>query len=172
MGKKIVIAFPGARGTEIPLLYFGAKHYEDMGYERRFVSYPRNREITLKNVLNNALEMLQDLDWNEYEDIVFVAKSLGTVVCCLVKELRNIPAKLVLFTPLEQTLPYIRSDNDVLLVSMGDRDHFLSADRLAQHCENEGIVYHIEEGVGHRMEVPNDLRRNLDVVYHVIDRLK
>ena len=172
MGKKIVISFPGARGCEIPLLYFGAKHFEDQGYEKRFVAYPGNREITLENVLNNALEVLRDLDWNEYEDVVFVAKSLGTVVSGMIREMLGIPARLVLFTPLEETLPYIRRDNDVLLVAMGDRDHFLSADRLAQHCENEGIVYHIEAGVGHRMEVTNDLRRNLEIVCRVVSRLE
>ena len=106
MGKKIVVSFPGARGCEIPLLYFGAKHFEDKGYEKRFISYPLNREITLENVLNNALEMLRDIDWDEYEDIVFVAKSLGTVVSCMVKERLAIPARLILLTPLEETLPY------------------------------------------------------------------
>ena len=85
MGRRLVVSFPGARGCEIPLLYFGAKHFEDMGYEKRFVAYPGNREITLENVLNNALEVLWDVDWNEYEDVVFVAKSLGTVVSCMVK---------------------------------------------------------------------------------------
>lgn len=172
MGKKIVISFPGARGCEIPLLYFGAKHFEDMGYEKRFISYPANREITLENVLNNALEMLRDIGWNEYEDIVFVAKSLGTVVSGRVKELLGIPAKLILFTPLEETLTYIRKDNDVLLTAMGDEDPYLAAPRLMEVCEREGIKYHIEPGVGHRMEVAGDLRRNLEIVFHVVSHLE
>ena len=172
MGKKIVVSFPGARGCEIPLLYFGAKHFEDMGYEKRFISYPLNREITLENVLSNALEMLRDIDWCEYEDIVFVAKSLGTVVSCMVKERLAISARLILLTPLEETLPYIRKENAVLLTAMGDRDHYLAAPRLAQHCEQEGIRYHIEPGVGHRMEVAGDLRRSLDIVYRVVSCLE
>lgn len=171
MGKKIVISFPGARGCEIPLLYFGAKHFEDMGYEKRFIGYPASREITLENVLNNALEMLRDMDWNQYEDIVFVAKSLGTVVSCMVRERLGIPAKLVLFTPLEETLPYIRKDNSVLLSAMGDRDPYLEASRLTELCEQEGIRCHIEPGVGHRMEVAGDLRRNLEIVYRVVSNL-
>ena len=171
MGKKLVVSFPGARGCEIPLLYFGAKHYEDMGYEKRFIRYPENREITLENVLNNALEMLRDIDWNEYEDVVFLAKSLGTVVSGMVKEKRNIPARLILFTPLEETLPYIRKENAVLLTAMGDRDPYLEASRLRLLCEQEGIPCHIEPGVGHRMEVPNDLRRNLDIVFRVLQNL-
>lgn len=168
MGKKIVVSFPGARGCEIPLLYFGAKHFEDLGYEKRFIHYPSNREITLENVLNNALEMLRDIDWSEYEDIVFVAKSLGTVVSCMVKERLEIPARLILFTPLEETLPYIRKENAVLLTAMGDRDHYLAAPRLTALCEREGITCHIEPGIGHRMEVLNDLRRNLEIVYRVV----
>ena len=172
MGKKIVISFPGARGCEIPLLYFGAKHFEDMGYEKRFIGYPGNREITLENVLNNALETLRDMDWNEYEEIVFVAKSLGTVVSGMVKEKLGIPARLVFFTPLEETMPYIRRDNEVLLAAMGDRDTYLEAPRLKSLCEREGIRYHIEPGVGHRMEVAGDLRRNLEIVYRVIHCLE
>lgn len=171
MGRRLVVSFPGARGCEIPLLYFGAKHFEDMGYEKRFVAYPGNREITLENVLNNALEVLWDVDWNEYEDVVFVAKSLGTVVSCMVKERLGIPAKLVLYTPLEQTLPYIRRDNGVLLVAMGDRDHYLAAPRLTELCEKEGIKCHIEPGVGHRMEVAGDLQRNLEIVFRVVRHL-
>ena len=171
MGKKIVVSFPGARGCEIPLLYFGAKHFEDMGYEKRFVSYPANREITLENLLNNALEILWGIDWKEYEDVVFIAKSIGTVVSGKAKEMLGIPAKLVLYTPLEQTLAYIRKDNDVILVAMGDEDPYLTAPRLMQHCEKEGIPCHIEPGVGHRMEVPNDLRRNLDIVFRVLQNL-
>ena len=171
MGKKIVISFPGARGCEIPLLYFGAKHFEDRGYEKRFISYPAKREITLENVLNNALVNLQGIDWNEYDDVVFVAKSLGTVVSCMVKEMLGIPAKLILFTPLEETLTYIRKDNDVLLAAMGDEDPYLAAPRLLELCEREGIEVHIETGVGHRMEVADDLRRNLEIVCRVVSSL-
>ena len=171
MGKNIVIAFPGARGSEIPLLYFGAKHFEDMGYEKRFIAFPDNREITFENLLDNALELLRDVPWDAYEDIVFLAKSIGTVVSGKVKELLGIPAKLILFTPLEETLPYIRRGNDVMLVAMGNADPYLTAERLAERCEQEGIRYHIEAGVGHRMEVPRDLQRNLEILYRVIRHL-
>ena len=172
MGRKIVVSFPGARGCEIPLLYFGAQHFEELGYEKRFLSYPRNREITLENVLSNALDLLRDLDWSKYEDIVFVSKSLGTVVSCMVKEILNIPARLILFTPLEETLPYIRKENAVILVAMGDQDHYLDASRVTKLCEKEGIRCHIEPGIGHRMEAEKDLRRNLEIVNRVIHHLK
>ena len=47
MGKNIVISFPGGRGYEIPVLYFGAKYYEDQGYEKVFIRHPKNEECEL-----------------------------------------------------------------------------------------------------------------------------
>ena len=172
MSKKIVVSFPGGRGSEIPLLYLGAKHFEDIGYEKVFINHPmRVEDFSLESLLENALKTLGNINWNEYEHIVFVAKSLGTLVACKVKEILQIQATLVLFTPLEDTLKYIRKANDVILVAMGDNDKYLSATLLTKHCEQEGIKCHIEKGVGHRMEVANDLQRNLDIVFNVLQHL-
>lgn len=171
MSKKIVISFPGGRGNEIPMLYFGAKHFEDMGYEKIFINHPMSEDFSLNNLLGNALKTLNNINWNEYEHIVFVAKSLGTLVACKAKELLQIQASLVLFTPLEDTLKFIRKENDVLFVAMGDNDKYLSASRLTEHCEQEGIKCHIEKGIGHRMEVLNDLQKNLDIIFNTLQHL-
>lgn len=172
MSKKIVISFPGIRGCEIPMLYFGAKHFEDMGYEKVFINNPVTDDMTLDTVFKNACEVLENMNWDEYERVVFVAKSLGTVVACKIKERFQIPASLVLFTPLEDTLKYITKENDILLVAMGDKDKYLSSERLVNHCEQENIKYYIEAGVGHRMEVTNDLQRNLEIISNVIGRIE
>lgn len=119
MSRKIVVSFPGGRGSEIPLLYLGAKHFEDIGYEKVFINHPMVEDFSLESLSENALKTLKNINWNEYEDIVFVAKSLGTLVACKVKEILQIQAILVLFTPLEDTLKYIRKENDVILVAMG-----------------------------------------------------
>lgn len=129
MGKKIVISFPGGRGYEIPVLYFGAKYYED---------------------------------------IVFIAKSIGTIVACQIKEKYHIPATLILFTPLNETLPYIHSKNDIKLVAVGDKDRYIDVEMLQKVCDNGRVLCHIEHGVGHRMEVLGDLDKNLDIISNVI----
>lgn len=171
MGKGIVVSFPGGRGSEIPLLYFGAKYYEDMGYDKIFVNHPVSNDISLDKVLKNALDTLQNINWTEYDHIVFVAKSLGTIVACKVKKMLQIPAAMILFTPLEETIKYINKENDVIFVSMGDRDKYLSSTLLEQHCRENNIKCYIEQGVGHRMEVMNDLQRNLNIVFNVMQHL-
>ena len=37
MNRKVVVLFPGGKGTENPLLYFSAKGYADNGYEKIFL---------------------------------------------------------------------------------------------------------------------------------------
>ncbi|MBQ8597364.1 MAG: hypothetical protein IJ409_06210 [Lachnospiraceae bacterium] len=170
MSKKIVVSFPGSRGSEIPLLYFGAKHYEDLGYEKVFINHPAG-DSSHEAILKNAEAVIDTLRLDEYEEVIFIAKSLGTVVACMIKEKYQISVKLVLFTPVEETLPYIRRDNDILLVAAGTKDRYLESSMLKAHCERENINCYIEENVGHRMEVMNDLKKNLQIVYHVIEHL-
>lgn len=119
----------------------------------------------------NAEKVIQQINFSEYEHIIFVAKSMGTVVACTLKEKYNIPATLILFTPLKETLPYIKKDNDIMLVAAGDKDDWLESKILVEVCEKEGLPYYIEAGVGHRMEVMGDLERNLEVIKNVIGRI-
>ena len=171
MGKRIVFSFPGKRGEEIPLLYFGAKFYVDKDYEKVFIQHPASGN-GLEEVYENAKAILRSYDFSEYEDIVFVGKSMGTVVACKLKEELQIDASLVLFTPLMDTLPYMKADNRVVLAAAGDNDRFMDKEVLCRHCEAENVPYYIEPGVGHAMEVKNDMAKNLQVISNVIGRLK
>lgn len=152
-------------------MYFGSKHFENLGYEKLFISYPEPGEIKFDMLYERAEKIIQSINIEEYDSIVFIAKSMGTVVACKIKEMYNIPASLILFTPLHDTLPYINNKNDVLLVFAGENDRHLNSKSLRELCEEEGIKYYIEPNVGHRMEVKDDLRRDLEIVFNVINEL-
>ena len=172
MGRKIVISFPGVRGSEIPLLYFSSKYFEDLGYEKLFISPPDTGEADYEALYARAEKVIQSIAFEQYEDIVFSAKSIGTVIACRLKEMYKIPASLILFTPLNDTLPYINRQNDVLLACMGEEDRHLDFKKLRELCERENIKCCIEPNVGHRMEVKGDIKRNLEIIFHVIHELE
>jgi hypothetical protein len=102
--------------------------------------------------------------------IIYLGESLENT--SEIKKELNISATLILFTPLEETLPYIRRNNGIILVAAGDKDRYLNSEKLATICKLESVSYYIEHGIGHRMEVMNDLQRNLTVVENVISRLQ
>lgn len=171
MKKGIVLTFPGRTGTEVPLLYFCAKYYADQGYDKVFVSQPQGGKTDLESAYAYAEKALEGIDLQEYEHIILAGKSRGTVVACMVKKRYRIPASLILLTPLEATLPYLTEDNDIILAAAGTKDRYLSSDVLRETCRQQNIPCYIEEGVGHRMEVPEDLERNLEVIRNVMRRL-
>lgn len=170
MHKKIVFSFPGGRGTELPLLYYVAKHYEDKGYEKVFVAHPAFGK-DFDALYENAKSVIESFDFREYDDIVFVSKSIGTVVASKLREEMNIKASLILLTPIPDTLPFIKEKNQVVLVIASNNDRHLESETLCNLCENENIPYYIEPNVGHRMEIKNDIERNLQVIKNVIERL-
>lgn len=108
---------------------------------------------------------------DEYEEIVFIAKSIGTVVACQIKEKYHIPAKLILLTPLYETMSYIHSKNDIKLVAIGSKDRYIDVEMLKKTCDDEKVLCYAEPDVGHRMEVLNDLDKNLSIISNVVQKL-
>lgn len=139
-------------------------HFRVQG-ERRFLFYifvqsilriwdmkkiinPRTSGVqSFETLLEKAETVIQALNFSEYEDIVFIGKSLGTVVACYVKEKYKIPAKMILFTPIAETMEYINADNDILLVAVGTKDRYLDAKVLKALCDKEKINCYIEEKI-------------------------
>lgn len=113
--KKIVVLFPGANySTDFPLLYYAGFKFEVRGYEKIAISYEdllkqdKSLEECIKDVRNLALIQLQNFDLSEYDDIVFVSKSLGTVVAGWIEEKLRIKARHIYLTPIKETLAYIQ----------------------------------------------------------------
>lgn len=171
--KKLTVIFPGVRGTEIPLLYYTSKHYEDQGFEKKFITYPQEFSLDdYPRIYQFYKDQIEKLHLEDYEEVIFIAKSIGTVAACELKEkLRLDNVKLILLTPLEATLPYISEDNQIILVAAGNKDSLLDSKKLEDVCSKAKVNYIIEDGVGHRMEAGSDLVRNLEIIKDVVSKL-
>lgn len=169
--KGIVVVFTGSRGTEIPLLYYAAKTYVDQGYEKVLITCRMTNENEFSDKYSEILQKTKELNLKEYSDVIFISKSIGTYISCRIKKELGLDAKLVLFTPIEETMEFINKDNDVLFVAAGDNDRFLESGKLVAQCVSQKIAYYIEPGVGHGMEIPNNLNRNLLIVRNVIEKM-
>lgn len=53
-------------------------------------------------------QALQDIDWNSYGSILFISKSIGTVIASAYASRHNIKGKSILFTPLTGTFSFAR----------------------------------------------------------------
>ena len=172
--KKLAVIFPGIGYTvDKPLLHYSRRLAAEAGYEVRLLPYtgfPEKKPGDTDRIgrscriaMEQAQEMLSDLDLAAYEDILFVGKSIGTAVAAELAA--EIPVcgriRFVMYTPLEETVafPFIEA-----VVFTGSADPWTGKEktRIPALCRERGIPCHIIPGANHSLEsgvIEEDLRQ-------------
>ncbi|MEN6339324.1 MAG: hypothetical protein ABFD03_04290 [Clostridiaceae bacterium] len=167
MKTGIVVCFPGTGYTCRERLFsLCAEAYEARGYETvklDFSHIPFKEIETLEEAVAVAMRavkrQLDGVIFKEYEDVVWISKSLGTVCAALAeKELIVFPRQLFL-TPVPDTLKEIRPITNVIAMVLGTEDRFITGDALAEYCADRGYRYCLINGVGHSLKDDSDPER-------------
>lgn len=171
---KAVVLFPGIRySCDTPLLYFAGTTFKEHGYQ----VFPLNYGDTLRdnNDLPHAversgalvLEQLERIPFGDCEDIVFVSKSIGTVLAGWAATQLPHSIRHIYLTPLADTLPYIDPAVD-FTVGAGD-DPFLNAEILVKEQEKRQFPLLMIPDVGHRLEGKGDTLKSLDILRRIVE---
>ncbi len=178
--RKIAVLFPGIGYTcDRSLLYFAGKLALNAGYEIMPVKYGnfpsgvKGNAEKMKQCFYSALEQTEEIlagiKWEEYAEILFVSKSVGTVVsACYMKEHR-IRGRSVSFTPLENTFLFAEGDG---IMFHGTADPWAPDDEaIALGCKNIGQKLYITENANHSLETGDVLFdiQNLRSVMEIVD---
>lgn len=173
--KKIVVIFPGGNySTDCPLLYYAGFKFEGQGYEKISINYgdllKRDKSLDeyVKDIKSAVLVQLKDIDLSKYNDIVFVSKSLGTVIAGWVEEKLCVRVRHIYLTPIKETLLYIHNGKNIIAVVAGTKDKQLNADILKEHCKKENVCLKQFDGAGHRLEVWGDMDKNIEILREVV----
>ena len=134
---KLCVLFPGiGYHCEKPLLYYPAKLAKSKGYDviplkfSGFDNSAKGNEEKMSRAAGHAIalaaEQLSDIDFSQYEKVVFIGKSIGTIACLAYRETSGVNASCILLTPLEMTFDAdktvtVKVDGNVLSHSNGQR---------------------------------------------------
>lgn len=149
--RKLAVFFPGIGYTvDMPLLHYSRRLAASRGYGIKLLPYggfPQgvrgDREkmaACWQLALTQAEAMLADVDLTAYDDVLFVGKSIGTIVAARLAA--RSPAadriRLVLYTPTEDTFVY---PFDRAVVFTGDADPWVGGadSRIPELCRQRGI---------------------------------
>lgn len=177
--KKLAVLFPGwGYGQEKPLLYYGNEAMVQQGYETLRLSYGNltqderySIEERRENIKKKVLSELAQVEWETYDKVIFLSKSIGTVMAGIAeKELGLKNVYQIFLTPLPQTLPFFKAGK--CKVFAGTKDKYLGAEELRNYCEEHGIFYRQFEGVGHSMEDTQDVLRSLEIMKEIVKEYK
>ena len=161
--KKLAVFFPGIGYTvDKPLIYYSRKLAADNGYDIKLLPYEgfpqkvRGDKDKMKESFEMAwsqtLNMLQDDDLKDYDEILFVGKSVGTVVAGRFASESRYRDKisLILYTPLKYTFEYGISN---AIAFTGSADPWVENEsEIPKLCEKCDILLYIYKDANHSLE--------------------
>ncbi len=179
--SKIAVYFPGiGYHCDKPLLYYSRSIAYKLGYEdSRNVNYTYNAG----NIRGNDKKMkeayealflqaeaeLADIVWSDYDDVLFISKSIGTIIAASYAakyELKR--ARHILYTPLAQT--FLFAPNNAIAF-IGTADPWSNTDEIIQLSNTNNIPLTVYDNCNHSLEC-NDTLKNLEIIKDVMKRTR
>ena len=70
---------------------------------------PAKMQAAFEDLYGQTEEILKDIDFSGYDSILFLSKSVGTIIATTYAERHKMPCRHVLYTPLEATFDNYRN---------------------------------------------------------------
>lgn len=178
--KKIAVIFPGIGYTcDKPLLYYAGKIAAANGYDIKQVNYGgfssgikgnrKKMEEAFYSALTQAEEILKDINWEEYDEILFISKSVGTIVAACYMKKHKITGRSISFTPLEDTFLFAQGEG---IMFHGTADPWAqNSAEIREGCEKIGQKLYLIEGANHSLET-GDVIRDIENLKNVMGIVK
>lgn len=157
---KLAVLFPGVGyHTDKPLLYYSRRLAKNAGYEVAEVSYTNivmkrdsSEEKKLEEFFNayrQAKETLCTIEFDKYDDILFISKSIGTIIATAYAKENNLKVRQILYTPLEKTFEFVQGDT---IAFTGTKDPWVDYDRIVRAAKETKVPLYITENANHSLE--------------------
>lgn len=183
--SKTAVCFPGiGYHCEKPLLYYSRNIAFALGYKNcRNVNYAynagniRGNEEKMKEAYETLFSQseaeLADIDWSEYDDVLFISKSLGTIIAASYARKYDLKrVRHILYTPLAQTFLFAPAN---AIAFIGTADPWSDTDEITRLSNANHIPISVYEGCNHSLECADTLKNieNLrDIMQKTMDFCK
>ena len=173
--RKLAVIFPGVGyHTDKPLLYYSKKIAAQNGYEIREVPYgnfpqgvkgsKEKMEEAFFSAVKQAEEILKDVDFSGYGDILFLSKSVGTAVASAYAGKHGLNTRNIYYTPVEASFQFMKQPG---IAFTGTEDSWVDWHVVQDGCRKGGFPLHIIRGADHSLETGNvaeDLENLQDIM--------
>lgn len=180
--KKLAVLLPGINySTDRPLIDYSKRLVMELNYDALAIDYgfqvsrkQFNKEREVPIIIEESYEILVEalncID-KKYSEILFIGKSIGTVVQValekrLKEELKNIKFTNIYLTPIEKTYQLGMSK---ALVICGTNDTWISKDTIDNIKNNKNIKLVIIEKANHSLNIDGDILESIDIIKNVIN---
>ena len=166
------VFFPGRRyGIDRSYLYYLDRYidgdaiyleYDKKRYEKDISELNQN----INDAYSYSLKKLANVDFKKYSEIIFIAKSIGTVVAGKIREeLKVNNARFICLTPLNETLPYLKQTDFIITSKI---DPFIDFSKI-ESIQNKFPFLTVYEDAPHSLEFKYDLKRTIYSLYENLE---
>lgn len=182
--KKLCILFPGVGYTnDKPLMYYSKKLAESIGYDVICLTYKNLPEkirgnldkmkLTFEIASEQVDEQLKDVCWEDYSDILFIGKSIGTCLAAYFGAknkniLKDIQTRYIYMTPLKQTFEFASEKSGISF--HGTSDPWAETEEIVNACKSLDIPLYTYENANHSLETKDPLH-NIQILEEVINTI-
>lgn len=179
MMSKIAVYFPGiGYHCDKPLLYYSRSIAYKSGYkDSRTVNYTykagniRGNEAKMKEayeiLFSQAETELADMVWSDYDDVLFISKSIGTIIAGAYAKKYDLKcAKHILYTPLAQT--YLFAPEHAIGF-IGTADPWSDTSEVIRLSEANHIPLTVYDDCNHSLEC-DDTLKNIEILKDVMQK--
>ena len=175
---KVAVFFPGiGYHCDKPLLYYSRAIAGELNYDEIIkLSYSfegsnirgniEKMQEAFETLYAQAEESLKDIAFDEYDEILFVSKSVGTIIASAYASKHKINCSHVLYTPLEYTFDY---PHDKACAFIGTADAWSKVPDVIKKAEENNVPIFVYDGLNHSLEGSNSAK-NIDVLSDVMNK--
>ncbi len=175
MKKGLLILLPGIRySVDCPLLYYTRIAYSYAGYEvipvdDYGVKETDDLDAFADKAAKNLVKRLSDVDFEDYEQVIFAEKSVGTVIGMMLEDMLKLDnITHILYTPLEAIYAYLNTDRSIAGVACGTDDKHIEIKALRAACKKLQLPLVEIKNTGHRLEGGKDVTKDISAIAQVI----
>lgn len=169
--SKLVVLFPGKNfPCDKPILHFAGTSALQSGFDLMILEYGYQAARTdldvneLQRVIEDSHESVQRII-SKYKQVVFISKSIGTIVAGEVHGKLEIPIKHLFLTPIKDTIHYINKFNG--LVVYGTKDEMFNKEHANQiNIDNVREVIEIPNA-NHALET-NKVEESIEILSKLV----
>lgn len=176
MEKKIAVIFPGVGyHVDKPLLYYSRKLAEQYGYEVVCADYGKlpsgikgdrkKMYAAYELALANVTARLAQVNFDSYDHVLFISKSIGTAVAASYDAKYKIGAGHIYYTPVEASFQAIGREG---IVFHGTGDDWAETGVISSECRKRDLPLYLTENADHSMETGNVLR-DLEILKTIME---
>lgn len=122
-----------------------------------------------ESLYTQAEKILEEIEWDSYDEILFVSKSIGTIIAAAYAQKHSIQnLRNIIYTPLVQTFNF---EPQNALAFIGTADAWSDANDIIRLANEQKIPIEVYGNCNHSLECEDTLR-NIEILNDVMTKTK